>query len=101
MSMRKWRVRWLGDPEYGGLDSWENSALGIDETIVDAIDAGSAAHKAMISWRKEDAFYVNEEGWYNDGTVVGVQEVVEPPPVKKFIQKNGRMRYMLGNRVQK
>lgn len=85
---RSWRVHFLGDPEYG-RDSWEYAtADGQAPTIIEAANAGTAVRKALVQWKREDV--TCEEGWYGEGTIVGVQEVLPPPPVKTFVVESGR-----------
>jgi hypothetical protein len=86
---RQWRVWFGGDPEYGRADVGEYRA---QATVYEAPDASTAARKAMADWRREEAFYVREEGWYGDGTACYVQEVIEPPPVLTFVRNKGRMK---------
>lgn len=85
---RTWEVRFLGDPEYG-RDEWDRAANG-DTTHIVAEDASTAARRALSRWRAADPFGTKEEGFYGPGTIIGVREVIEPPPVKTFIVENGR-----------
>jgi hypothetical protein len=85
--MRRWCCRFLGDPDYG-RDRWEDAT----PTVIEAVDASTAARKALARWRSADAEQVRLEGWYGDGTIVGVQEVVDPPPVRVFVKAGGRLK---------
>jgi hypothetical protein len=40
--MRRWRCRFLGDPEYG-RDRWEDAEADRETLVVEAVDASSAA----------------------------------------------------------
>jgi hypothetical protein len=82
--LRTWEVRFLGDPEYG-RSTWEGESSSATE--VTALDSSTAARKALARWRAQDD---NEDGWYGDGTILGVREIVPPPPVKTFIVADGR-----------
>lgn len=82
---RRWTVAFLGDPDYG-RDTWE---MATGSVVIEAVDASTAAKRAIAQWLRDD-LTAREEGWYGDGTIVGVQELVEPPPVKTFIVTDGR-----------
>ena len=78
-----WDVRWLGDPDYGGCDAYDDALRSQEPTIVQAVEARDAVAQALSRWRQED------DEPYGDGTVVGVREVVQLPPVRRFSVRDG------------
>lgn len=79
-------VQWLGDPEYGGADDFEPSR---GHMLITASGAADAAQAAVELWRTDQPEH------YGPGTVVGVQEVVDPPPVWRYtLQGDGWVRWI-------
>lgn len=92
MPERKWQVAFMGDPDYG-YDRWEEAIRYPSHGLmIEAHDASTAASRGIAEMRGQDPDGVREEGFYGEGTVVGVQEIVKPPPVKTFIRRAGRMK---------
>lgn len=86
---REWLVEFLGDGDYG-RDEWGDYPH--NRELVEANCASDAARKALAEWRRRDSNGVRDDGWYGDGTIIGVQEVVPAPPVLTFVREGGRLK---------
>lgn len=80
--MTTYEVRWLGDPPYGGRDEWPEAADADNPTLVDCPTAVEAVPLAIAQWALQDIPTADDPLPYGEGTVIGVREVVAPPPVR-------------------